>query len=86
MKAKWFTTFLVLTMLMVTIVPTVSAASTTHKWKFDPTINAPWALEEDEGALDNPFDAAGLCRSNPFNTVAAYGPLGSNVDTRGSQC
>lgn len=80
MKAKWFTTFLVLTMLMVTIVPTALAASNTHKWKFDPTINAPWALEEDEGALDNPFDAAGLCRSAPFNLPGAYGPLGSNVD------
>ena len=80
MKAKWFTAFLVLTILMVTLVPTALAASTSHKWKFSPTINAPWALEADEEEIDNPFDAAGLCRSNPFSGLAAYGPLGSNVD------
>ncbi len=60
----------------------ISAATTgtTHKWKFSPTINAPWALEDDEQPLDTPLLAAGLCRSNPFNTTGAYGPLGSNVD------
>ena len=56
------------------------AASSTHKWKFDPTVNAPWAAEDDQGALDTPLAAAGLCRSTPFSTPGAYGPLGSNVD------
>jgi BNR/Asp-box repeat protein len=37
-------------------------------------------MEEDEDSLDNALAAAGLCRSNPFNTLAAYGPLGSNVN------
>ena len=46
------------------------AASTTHKWKFDPTINAPWAHEDDEGRTDSPTAAAGLCRSSPCNTSA----------------
>jgi len=55
-------------------------AQPTHKWKFDPTINAPWAHEEDEGDLDSTVTAAGLCRSGPFNTTGAYGPLGANVD------
>jgi hypothetical protein len=57
-----------------------TGAAPTHKWKFSPTINAPWALENDERPLDTPLLAAGLCRSAPFNTVGAYGPLGSNVD------
>jgi len=56
------------------------ASSTPHKWKFSPTLNAPWALEEDEDSVDDPVSAAGLCRSTPFNTTAAYGPLGSNVN------
>jgi hypothetical protein len=56
------------------------SAPSTHKWKFDPTINAPWAREEDEEDFDTPDAAAGLCRSTPFSTTAAYGPLGTNVD------
>jgi hypothetical protein len=51
-----------------------------HKWKFPPTVNAPWARQEDDEELDTPLAAAGLCRSTPFNTTVAYGPLGSNVD------
>lgn len=54
--------------------------ATSHKWKFSPTINAPWVMEEDQEPLDSPIDAAGLCRSDPFTTKSAYGPLGSNVD------
>jgi BNR/Asp-box repeat len=54
--------------------------SVTHKWKFPTTINAPWAMEDDQKPLDTPSSAAGLCRSTPFNTTGAYGPLGSNVD------
>jgi len=51
-----------------------------HKWRFSPTINAPWAAEDDQQPLDSPILAAGLCRSNPWNTLAVYGPLGPNVD------
>src|SRR6266568_6897372 len=54
-----------------------------HKWKFSPTINAPWALEDDQQPLDSPILAAGLCRASPFNTTGAYGKLVSNV-TRSS--
>lgn len=79
MKAKWFSVFLIITILMLAFVPGVSAASSTHKWKFDPTINAPWALEEDEGSLDTPLAAAGLCRSAPWNVLGAYAPT-SDVD------
>ena len=53
-----------------------AATTTTHQWKFDPTINAPWAMEGDDEELDAPDAAAGLCRSTPFNTPAgAYAPL-----------
>ncbi|MDX6400004.1 MAG: hypothetical protein QOF27_610 [Gaiellaceae bacterium] len=53
-----------------------TAATTTHKWKFDPTINAPWAMEGDNEELDAPDAAAGLCRSTPFNApTGAYSPL-----------
>jgi hypothetical protein len=56
-------------------------AQPTHKWKFPPTITAPWAAEgEEEGEFEPPDAAAGLCRSTPFNTTAAYAPLAPNVD------
>jgi hypothetical protein len=55
-------------------------SSVTHKWKFPTTINAPWAMEDDQKPLDTPSSAAGLCRSTPFNTTGGYGPLGTNVD------
>src|SRR4029450_1244330 len=55
-----------------------------HKWKFSPTINSPWALEDDEQPLDSPILAAGLCRSSPWNTVVAYGPLAPNEIGRAS--
>jgi hypothetical protein len=51
-----------------------SAATPAHKWKFAPTINAPWALEGDEEDFDTPGTAVGLCRSAPFNTTGAYAP------------
>ena len=58
-----------------------TTATTTHKWKFAPTINAPWAMEDDEGELDAPDLAAGLCRSAPVNLPGAYAPFGpSEVD------
>ena len=80
MKAKWFSAFLVFAMLMVALVPTASAAGNSHKWKFSPTINAPWAREGDQEDINSPISAAGLCRSNPFDTLFAYGSLGTNVD------
>lgn len=55
------------------------AATPTHNWKFPPTINAPWASEDDDGGLDTPLAAVGLCRSAPFNTPGAYAPT-SNID------
>jgi hypothetical protein len=30
-----------------------------HKWRFSPTLNAPWALEDDQRPLDSPILAAG---------------------------
>jgi len=69
-----------LSLLAVTAGAATQAGQATHKWKLAPTINAPWAAEEDEEGFEPPDAAAGLCRSAPFNTLAAYGPLGSNVD------
>ncbi len=58
----------------------VAAAQTTDLgWKFDPTINAPWAQEADDEDFDTPLDAVGLCRSAPFNTTTAYAPT-SDID------
>jgi hypothetical protein len=70
----------VLSSLALLLLPSVLLGQQTHKWKFPTTINAPWAMEDDQKPLDTPLAAAGLCRSNPFNTTGAYGPLGSNVD------
>ena len=39
----------------------VLANGATHKWRFSPTINAPWAMEDDQQPLDTPAAAAGLC-------------------------
>jgi hypothetical protein len=46
-----------------------TTTTTTHKWKFEPTINAPWAMEDDEGELARPPGA--LCRSAPVNLPGA---------------
>jgi hypothetical protein len=48
-------------------------------WKFEPTINAPWAQDADDEDVDTPDDAVGLCRSTPFNTLGAYAPT-SDID------
>jgi hypothetical protein len=61
------------------VVPT-SAVPVSHKWRYAPTLNVPWARAADDKDFDAPDLAAGLCRSNPFSTTTAYGPLGSNVD------
>src|SRR5712691_8346480 len=73
----------VLYSLALIVTPSVvmgQQSAVTHKWKFPTTINAPWAMEDDQKPLDTPSSAAGLCRSTPFNTTGAYGPLGTNVD------
>ncbi len=57
-----------------------AATQASHKWKFEPTINAPWAAEEDEEEFEPPDAAAGLCRSAPFTSTATYAPLAPNVD------
>jgi hypothetical protein len=48
-------------------------------WKFEPTINAPWAHEGDEDEDDAPDVATGLCRWNPFTLPGAYAPT-SDID------
>src|SRR5262245_65181330 len=81
MKTKYFGQSLGLLLLVILLAPSLFAAGSGHKWKFPTTINAPWAHEDDEGELDSPINAAGLCRSAPFSTTAAYAPLGpSNVN------
>jgi hypothetical protein len=80
MKSKWIAALSALLTLSFAIMPTASGAASAHKWKFSPTINAPWAREEDQEDYDTPLSAAGLCRSSPFSTTNAYGPLGANVD------
>ena len=55
-----------------------ASATQGHSWRFAPDINAPWA-GDDDGNLDTPGAAVGLCRSAPFNTSAAYAPT-SNID------
>jgi hypothetical protein len=43
-------------------------------WKFQPTIEAPWANYGPGHGKDTPNAAVGLCRSAPFNTSFAYAP------------
>jgi hypothetical protein len=58
----------------VLLAPAAGAGVTpTKHWKFEPTINAPWAHEGEED-IDAPDAAVGLCRSSPFNTPGAYAP------------
>ena len=67
--------------VLVVAAGAANQAQQAQKWKFQPTIVAPWVNEGEEGDEFEPPDAAaGLCRSAPFNTTAVYGPLGSNVD------
>jgi hypothetical protein len=40
-----------------------AASAPNHEFKFDPTVNAPWANEADEEEFEPPDAAAGLCRS-----------------------
>jgi hypothetical protein len=66
---------------LLTLAPSaVASAGKGAIWKFNPTINAPWAQGEDgEQPFDSPLTAVGLCRSSPFNTLAAYAPT-ADVD------
>jgi hypothetical protein len=66
-----------------------SAGTTGHKWKFRPTINAPWALEEDEGEIDSPLLAAGLplCIISTKNSLAGTSrrPCGPAISSSASR-
>jgi hypothetical protein len=65
--------------LAIVVVAPASGAQTDKGWKFEPTINAPWAHEGEEDAIDDPDPAAaGLCRSSLFATNP-YAPT-TNVD------
>ena len=72
---------LLLPALAVMATPSTASTATQpgyHGWKFDVSINAPWAHEGEED-VDSPLDAVGLCRSAPFNTTLAYAPT-TDVD------
>ena len=83
-RSEWIVAGIVFAIVVPAISLAGSSTSPTstggHRWKFEPTINAPWALEDDENDFDTPDAAAGLCRSAPFSGLNAYGPLGTNVD------
>jgi hypothetical protein len=83
-RVKRLTVLLLLSVCACLVVTAGSGAATAagseKGFKFEPTINAPWAHEGEEGELDAPDLAAGLCRSAPFNLPGAYNPLGSEVD------
>ena len=59
------------------VLPAVASAA---KWKFGPSIDAPWANYGEGPGKDSATAATGLCRSSPFTTLFSYGALGSNVD------
>jgi hypothetical protein len=66
---------------LLTIAPSATASAGKGAiWKFNPTINAPWAQgEDDEQPFDSPILAAGLCRSSQFATANPYATT-TNVD------
>jgi hypothetical protein len=45
-----------------------------------PTINAPWANEDDEQPLGQSARGCWLVSVEPFNLPGTYGPLRTNVD------
>lgn len=55
------------------------ALASAGDWKFQPTINAPWAQGDNDPLTDSPTTAAGLCRSSQFKTANPYAPT-TNVD------
>lgn len=59
--------------------PALALAGQGGKWKLDPTINAPWAQEDDQQPLDSPATATGLCRWSPFTSPFVYAPT-TNTD------
>src|SRR5262245_44414691 len=58
----------------VTVSAWPAAATADTGWKFEPSINAPWAHEGDEEEIDAPDTATGLCRWAPLNIPGAYAP------------
>jgi hypothetical protein len=69
------------TLFVLTVAAGAANQAKPAKWKFPPTIAAPWAAEGDEeNEFEPPDAAAGLCRSTPFSTTGAYAPLAPNVD------
>ena len=63
----------------VAVATAASVGTASGKWRFEPTINAPWAHEDESWNLDSPLGAVGLCRRAPFSGVGAYAPT-TNVD------
>ena len=57
----------------------VPAVALGGDWKFQPTINAPWAQGGDDEGLDVADNASGLCRSSQFAGANPYAAT-SNVD------
>jgi hypothetical protein len=51
-----------------------AASAPKHEFKFEPTVNAPWANEADEEEFEPPDAAAGLCRS-VASLPGTYAPL-----------
>lgn len=69
----------VVAFVTVTVVLALPALALGGGWKFQPTINAPWAQGEDDASLDQPTSASGLCRSSQFVGANPYLPT-TNVD------
>jgi hypothetical protein len=68
---------LLVVMALVAFAPPAVASS--GGWKFQPTINAPWAQGDNDQSFDSSVVAAGLCRSSQFSGTNPYSPT-SNVD------
>jgi hypothetical protein len=57
-----------------------ASAASAGSWKFQPTLNAPWATEGNDAMLDSPSpNAVGLCRSAEFLAANPYLPT-TNID------
>lgn len=64
------------TLVLVATVGSAPAASK-GKWKFQPSIDAPWANYGEGHGRNSTTTAWGLCRSNPFSLASAYPPPSS---------
>jgi hypothetical protein len=69
--------------LVVAVSGASAAPNATHRFKFEPTVNAPWANEGDEEEFEPPDAAAGLCRSvaSSLGTYAALNASERDVIT-----